>query len=214
MARSRLSALMLLLATAACSGAPESEPEADAGPAGAPEALSPEIAFEVETRGSAAAAALAQGLVARLGEAIDTRGTAGAVDFCADEALDLTRSISTEHDTALELKRTTLRWRNPANAPDEAEARVLRYLEALEAEAPGSAPETLTAAGPDGQARFYRTLRTAPMCLQCHGAEGDLDPEVLRLLRERYPDDRATGYVAGEFRGVIRVAVPITPPAP
>jgi hypothetical protein len=210
--RPRLPVLTLLLVTAACSGA--SETEADPGQAGPPDPLPMAIALEAEARGSAAAAALAQGLAGRLGAAIEERGTVGAIDFCADEALELTRAIARDHDPTLALKRTTSRWRNPANAPDEAEARVLRYLEALEAEEPGSAPETLTAAGPDGGARFYRTLRAAPMCLQCHGAERDIDPEVMRILRERYPDDRATGYEAGEFRGVIRVDLPAAPAAP
>ncbi len=208
---SRLSrpVLVLLVATAACAGPPEEEPDlVEAGP---PDPLPAAMGSEAEARGGPAAAALAQGLVGRLGEAIDDRGTVGAIDFCADEALELTRAIAAEHDATLVLKRTTTRWRNPANVPDEAEARVLRYLEALEADAPGSAPETLTAMGPDGQARFYRTLRTAPMCLQCHGVEEELDPEVRRILRERYPDDQATGYAAGEFRGVIRVELPAGP---
>jgi hypothetical protein len=194
----------LQLATAGCSGASE----------GAPDPLPAALALEAETRGSAAAAALAQGLVGRLGAAIEERGTVGAIDFCAEEAMALTHEFTAAHDPDLEIKRTTSRWRNPANAPDEAEARVLRYLEALEAEAPGSAPETLTAAGPDGSPRFYRTLRAAPMCLQCHGVEAELDPEVRRVLRERYPDDRATGYTAGAFRGVIRVELPTAPSTP
>jgi hypothetical protein len=83
---------------------------------------------------------------------------------------------------------------------------MLRYLEAMEGIEPGSAPETITAEGPDGSLRFYRTLRTAPMCLQCHGT--DVAPEVRELLEARYPEDRATGYEAGEFRGLIRVQAP------
>lgn len=173
-----------------------------------PDPLSAEQAAVAEAVGAPAAAALAQGLMARLGEAIDAGGAVGAVDFCADEALALTADIANEAGDGLEIKRTTNRWRNPANAPDEAEARVLRYLEALEAEAPGSAPEALTAAGPGGEPRFYRVLRTAPMCLQCHGAEDGIAPEVRQVLRDRYPDDRATGYEAGELRGVIRVQLP------
>ncbi|TVP53951.1 MAG: DUF3365 domain-containing protein [Gemmatimonadales bacterium] len=204
--------LALLLAASACSDA--AEPEAEAGPPVRPDTLPTEIQAEVESRGSAAADALAQGLVGRLAEAIDEQGTVGAVDFCSAEAMELTRDIAEDHDASLELKRTTTRWRNPDNAPDEAEARVLEYLEALEAREPGSAPAALTAAGPDGSPRFYRALRTAPMCLQCHGAEADLDPEVRRILEARYPEDRAVGYSEGEFRGVIRVSFPADSASP
>ncbi len=205
-------ALALLLAASACSDA--AEPEAEAGTPVPPDSLPSENRAEMEARGSAAADALAQGLVGRLAEAIDEQGIVGAVDFCSAEAMGLTRDIAEAHDSSLDLKRTTTRWRNPDNAPDEAEARVLEYLEALEARDPGSAPMTLAAAGPDGSPRFYRTLRTAPMCLQCHGAEADLDPEVRRILEARYPEDRAVGYSEGEFRGVIRVGFPTNSSSP
>jgi hypothetical protein len=203
----RLFALVLLgAALAACSPSPESGAEADLQLP--PDPVPAEARADVEARGAAAAGALAQGLVGRLTAAIDDRGVAGAVDFCATEAMALTGEIIRAHDPELRIKRTTTRWRNPENAPDPEEARVLRYLESLETAEPGSAPETLTAMGPDGSYRFYRALRTAPMCLRCHGSVGEMDPEVREILRERYPDDRAIGYTEGEFRGVIRVQIP------
>jgi len=209
--------LALLLSIVACQDAPDpqlgGEPQAAAesavGQAPAPPDTIPQRARgEVEARGGAAAGALAQGLVSRLASAMAEGGVAGAVDFCSMEALALTSGIADGHDPSLEVKRTTSRWRNPENAPDPYEGRVLAYLESLEAMERGAAPETLTAMGPDGSYRFYRTLRVAQMCLSCHGDEGNLDAEVLRLLHERYPDDRATGYSEGEFRGVIRVQMP------
>jgi hypothetical protein len=32
-------------------------------------------------------------------------------------------------------------------------------------------------------------------------------PDVRSLLAERYPEDRATGYAAGDFRGMVSVRV-------
>jgi hypothetical protein len=197
---------LALLALAACSPSPETGAEPD--PQAPPDPVPAEVRADVEARGAAAAGALAQGLVGRLAAAIDDRGVAGAVDFCATEALTLTGEIIRAHDPELQIKRTTTRWRNPENSPDPEEARVLRHLGSLETAEPGSAPETLTAMGPDGSYRFYRTLRTAPMCLRCHGSVAEMDPEVLEILRERYPEDRAIGYMEGEFRGVIRVQIP------
>lgn len=178
------------------------------GPPGPPDPLSEEEAARAIELGAGAADALASGLVGRLTTAIQVEGLAGAVDFCSIEALPLTRRIQAEHDERLALKRTTLRWRNPDNAPDDREERVLRYLEALEASDPESVPAELTARGPDGTLRYYRVLRTAPMCLECHGDLEALDPGVRSTLASRYPDDRATGYGAGDLRGVIRVEIP------
>lgn len=45
-------------------------------------------------------------------------------------------------------------------------------------------------------------------CLACHGTERDIAPDVVRIIREEYPDDKATGYV-GDFRGAISVQVPL-----
>lgn len=207
----RIAPLLLgiaLLATACGSPPPEEAPTSEPIPGIQPDLLTDEVAERVEALGDPASRALAQGLVAQLTAKIEGEGVPAAVDFCANEALLLTAQIQDAHNPDFAFKRATLKWRNPANAPDAYEERILRYLEALELGAPGSAPETLTAAGPDGTFRFYRVLRTAPMCLQCHGSEEGMDPEVRQIIAERYPDDRATGYGAGDLRGVIRIQLP------
>lgn len=195
---SLLAALVLL---AGCGEVPEAPPLP-------PDPLSPEEAERAVAQGGPAAGALAEGLVGRLSGALDQEGLEGAMAFCSEAAIPLTREIQDSLASGLPLKRTTLRWRNPDNAPDEWEERVLQYLEALETLDPGSVPAELTARGPGETLRYYRTLRTAPMCLACHGPEEELEEEVRELLRERYPADRATGYRAGELRGVIRVELP------
>ncbi len=150
-------------------------------------------------RGAPAATALAQGLSARLSEAMAEGGPAHAVDFCSIEAIPLTRAIEAELDSGIELKRTSLRWRNPDNAPDRWEEAILRQMDDEDV------PEALTGPGPDGTVRYYRPLRTGTQCLACHGV--NLDPDAARLIEEAYPDDRATGYGEGDLRGVIRVQI-------
>ena len=197
----RLILPLLLVALAGCDAAEE-------GPPQPPDPLTPEEATVATQVGAPAAGALAEELVGRLSHAIDEEGLAGAVDFCADVAIPLTQQVEDRFDPPLGLKRATLRARNPDNAPDEYEERLLHYLAALEERDPEGVPAELTARGPEGSLRYYRLLRAAPMCLNCHGDVETMDPEVRELLRERYPDDQATGYQAGELRGVIRVEVP------
>ncbi|MBW2376809.1 MAG: DUF3365 domain-containing protein [Deltaproteobacteria bacterium] len=45
-----------------------------------------------------------------------------------------------------------------------------------------------------------------PLCVTCHGAE--LPPDLRARLAELYPEDQATGYAAGDFRGVFWVELP------
>lgn len=190
-----------VLVLAGCAVPPGEAPDA-------PDLLTGTEADRAVELGSPAADALARGLIGRLAEAMEEEGAVGALRFCAGEAIDLTRRIEADHDPRLELKRTTLQWRNPANAPDAWEERVLRYLDRLERQDPESVPGELAARGPEGTLRYYRVLRIAPMCLTCHGAESGLDSELRDTLQVRYPDDRATGYEVGGLRGVIRVDIP------
>jgi hypothetical protein len=206
--------LLALLLLVGCGGGdgdelrpePSDLPEATSVQAMQPDPLDSGEAALAESHGAPVADALAQGLVGPLTRAIDERGLDGAVAFCHAEAMALTAEATAGME-GVEVKRTTLRWRNPENAPDAHEERLLRYLEGLESAASGSAPSALTAAGPEGTLRYYRVLRTGPMCLGCHGDEAGFSPELARTLAQSYPEDQATGYVEGAFRGVIRVQV-------
>jgi len=202
MSRSRtLPPLLLALLAAACQG-DSAPPMADAGPP-----LTAQEEERVMELAAPAAAALATGLIGRLSEALEEGGPVHAVDFCSMEAIPLTREVETSLAEGLTIKRSALRVRNPANAPDTLEEEALRYFASL-AGTGDPLPTAWVQRTPDGGARFYRPLSMAPMCLQCHGDPEAFPPELDRILRERYPEDRAVGYSAGEFRGVIRVTVP------
>ena len=57
------------------------------------------------------------------------------------------------------------------------------------------------------QLRYLRPLKIVSPCLACHGDPERIDPQVLEVLRERYPEDRAVGYSPGDLRGAISVTV-------
>jgi integrase len=56
-----------------------------------------------------------------------------------------------------------------------------------------------------GRTGYVEPLATAPMCLACHGES--IEPAVAAKLAALYPDDRATGFRAGELRGLAWVEV-------
>ena len=95
---------------------------------GSPEVDSAESSRIVAV-GAPAAAALRQGLVTRLTAAMEEGGPVGAIDFCSTEAIPLTLATQSGLHEGLTLKRTSFRYRNPANAPDEAEEAALLYFE-------------------------------------------------------------------------------------
>lgn len=159
--------------------------------------------------GSEAAVTLQSTLAPRLMAAMQEGGPAHAVEFCAGAAEMLTDSAS--RAAGFEVKRTSSRVRNPANAPDRWEEEVLRRFEAL-AEAGDSLPPGVTQAVSEDEMRFYAPMRVGEVCVRCHGEPDELAPGVTELLAEEYPEDRATGYAMGDFRGVIRVSIPRDPP--
>jgi len=185
-------AILLALSAGACGTEDTSE-------------VSPEIETAVLEAGGPAADALVGTLVSRLTGAMQEGGPVNAVDFCSTSASELTAGVAREQ--GLDIKRTSLRYRNPANAPDQAETEALKYFESALSETGALPGEWVQKAGRD-EYRYYRPLTVAPPCLRCHGDSEQIDSAVQAILDERYPGDLATDYSVGDFRGVVRVSIP------
>lgn len=188
---------MALLVVAAAACAPGDDKSA---------AMDDDARARVVATASPAASNLAGTLSGELMAAVSEGGPAHAIGFCADEALELTDSVAADLGDGWQVKRTAQRTRNPANAPDSLEADALDRFHAAETE--GDGLEELVQRTPDGDFRYYRALRIAPLCAECHGPRDAMQPAVLEALDERYPDDEATGYAEGDLRGLIRITVP------
>lgn len=189
---------VLALVLAGCS---DTRRDPDAAAAGAEPA--PEVQAAVAEIGEEAAQALRAGLLGRLTAAIQEGGPEAAIDVCAREALPLTDSIARAGAGDMAVKRTALRLRNPANAPDALELAALQWFEEHDAER----PSYLVQADGNGY-RYNAPLRIAAICTNCHGPADALSEGVRAALDRQYPDDAAVGYAEGELRGIIRVSVP------
>lgn len=51
--------------------------------------------------------------------------------------------------------------------------------------------------------RFMQAIETKGICLKCHGTK--IAPEVVKKISELYPDDKATGFNAGDIRGAFSI---------
>jgi len=139
-----------------------------------------------------------------LQQKIKGEGTLGAIEFCNLNALAITDSLSRELGATI--SRITDRPRNPQNRATDEEVKLMsRYREDL---ADGHTPEGLVALR-DSTIHFYYPIVTNSLCLQCHGTpQSEITPEVYSEIQERYPQDRAIAYSAGELRGLWKVAFP------
>jgi ketosteroid isomerase-like protein len=164
-------------------------------------------AGDVESRVAATQAALQEFGATLQGEmqaAMQRGGPTEAIAVCNQRAPEIASLISEQ--TGWAVGRTSLKLRNPNNAPDDWERAVLEDFDARRAA--GTPPAELVhyevvTEGDQSVFRFMRAIPTGGVCLTCHG---DAIPEgVQHALERMYPEDQARGYTEGQVRGAFTV---------
>lgn len=157
-------------------------------------------------RADAVAKKLGGAVRQRLTDAMNTGGAAKAMEVCATEAQQIAAKIREE--TGAQAGRSSLRLRNPADAPPPW---VDEWLKAQgERKAEGVEGIRALAKSPEGPvARVLKPIAIEPICLSCHGDPATIKDDVKAVLKERYPADKATGYQIGDLRGALWAEVPI-----
>ena len=134
-------------------------------------------------------------------------GPVNAISVCSEKAEEIARNISGKR--GFTVGRTSLKWRNPENAPDEWERKV---LEAFEKEvekgkkAGGLEYYEITQYEGGKAFRYMRSIEVKDVCLKCHGER--ISKELDEKLKKLYPDDRARGYKKGDLRGAFTIIQP------
>ena len=142
----------------------------------------------------------------KLKDSLQSNGPAEAITVCNVEAKDIASKVSKNNN--LEVRRTSLKVRNPSNTPDAWEQEKLLYFE--QQKQSGVEIKTLevyevTKEKNEKWFRYMKAIRTADVCLVCHG-ESVVSP-VQQKLQILYPNDQATGYKIGDIRGAFTVKV-------
>ena len=107
---------------------------------------------------------------------------------------------------------TSLKPRNPDNAPDAWETKVLQDFEQRKAAGEDPAKleysEKIVSNGKE-ELRYMKAIVIAAdaPCLTCHGDK--IDPAVGAKLKTLYPQDQATGYKQGDIRGAFTITQPM-----
>jgi hypothetical protein len=148
-------------------------------------------------RGAALILPFKKELKAALQEGL-AKGPEQAIDACRIRAPAIARAASVD---GARVGRTSRRLRNPANAPAPWMEPVLdRYA------ADPERSEPTVVALPDDRVGYAEPIRVQPLCLTCHGSA--LPESVSARLAVLYPDDEATGYEVGDFRGLFWAEFP------
>lgn len=162
-------------------------------------------------RARAAADSLGPVLMGKLLGALESGGPDAAITFCADSAQALTTRFT--HDDVM-IRRVGTRVRNPSNAPDSLERRILDYYSAERAAGrPMMEVREVARTADDGgwELRLLRPITVLERCTTCHGSTEQIPATTAALIDARYPDDKAVGYATGDLRGAISVRVALPP---
>lgn len=168
---------------------------------------------QARARADQAISEMQRQLKLELQTALQQGGGVAAIRVCRERAPAIATQLN--QSLGVTIRRTSERWRNPANAPDTFESGVLKQFAAAAAAAPDinqlRFEEVLNGSGAP-RLHVMQAIALQGPCVMCHGTE--LSDEIRDSLRLLYPSDHATGFSPGELRGAFSVSVPLasTPP--
>jgi hypothetical protein len=142
-----------------------------------------------------------QGSLLRRLQAATADGSAAALAVCAVEAGAIRDRVMKEQ--GIVLGRTSHALRNASN---RAPAWAARLVTESAGRAARECEQRVFDLG--DRVGVIRPIPTGLICTNCHGPAGALSSEVRAALRQRYPEDRATGFGEGDLRGWIWAEVP------
>lgn len=137
-------------------------------------------------------------LSSELKHALQTGGLPKAINYCNLNALGITDSISTKYNASI--KRTSLNFRNVRNKPTEVEKEILTAFQTSYDNQKGLTPVVKKS---EKEMHYYAPILVSQACLKCHGKQENIDQ--YDLIKNKYPNDLATGYIAGDLRGMWHV---------
>ena len=133
-------------------------------------------------------------------------GPVGAVNFCSNKAEEIIANTNKNFKNGVSIKRVTLKPRNPKDQANDSETAILTSLEALQGNGV-VLPKMLVQKVDKTHTRVFKPIIVQAKCLICHGTQDKLDPKAYEAIKAKYPNDKATGYKAGDLRGAFVVDI-------
>jgi len=144
-------------------------------------------------------AQFADQLKSELSHALQDGGPLNAIAMCKLKTPEIALANSID---GWIIRRTSLKTRNPQNAPDDFELKILKEFE--EKKLAGQdinqlAYYKMTEVGNQSEFRYIKAIPVGEICLQCHGQ--DLSTQLINQLDTQYPEDKARNFKLGDIRG-------------
>jgi hypothetical protein len=126
-------------------------------------------------------------------------GPAQAIPFCNVQASPIVKNLEKVQNASI--KRTSDKTRSKDNAPTKREMEILEiYSENLKNKVELTPMIEIDI---DKKKHFYAPIIINDKCLACHGKLNEtLSVKTDSIIKALYPKDLATGYSAGDLRGI------------
>lgn len=147
-------------------------------------------------------------LKSTLQTSVKANGIIETISVCNIKAPQISEKVSAEQ--GMSVARTSLKYRNPKNKPDDWEKSVLEQFEQRKIN--GEAVNTLefselTELNGKKVFRYMKAIPTDAVCLNCHG--NNVAQPFVYKINSLYTDDKAVGYKKGDIRGAFSVIRPL-----
>lgn len=164
-----------------------------------------EIVSKVHEIGNSIALSTKKTLGKNLKNALQNGGVENAISFCNTAAMPIVDSLS--KSLGAEIRRVSLKARNPNDLPNDLEKKL---LEAYEYQLKDSLSLTANVQPVDDDQYLFTKpiLIDNELCLKCHGSlDNGLTQETKDFIKTKYPLDKATGYNLDELRGMWSITI-------
>jgi hypothetical protein len=140
-------------------------------------------------------------LMKNLSEKIEKDGPAEAIPFCHANVKPIAKGAAKDRIPQFEFGRTSHKIRNKENTAQDWASQYLREFEGKKKDE--IAKTSIIHLLDSGKRVYLEPLYVEVKCLLCHGE--NVSKNVSDKIQKLYPQDQATGFKLGEFRGFIWV---------
>jgi len=134
-------------------------------------------------------------------------GPKQAAKFCSNRATKIEAEINAKYKDGISVKRVSLKYRNPDNAPTPDEFSVLKQIQ-KDHNQHKQIPKMIVKQVGQNKYKVYKPIFLKKnVCLKCHGDKQHRDEEAYKIIKAKYPNDKAINYKAGDFRGAFVVEI-------
>lgn len=154
---------------------------------------------EYITKGKEVTQASFKELSGQLSTQMKEGGLAQAIPFCNVQALPITHLLEEKFNVTI--KRTSDKLRNSKNEPTNRELEIILEYKSSLANKKKLAP--IVELDNNNKKHFYAPITLKADCLVCHGKlHENVNAKTDSIIKSFYPNDKATGYVEGDVRGI------------